>query len=127
MNLCKNGRCKCFCIHTLVLTAFFGPCPPGLECCHGDGERTNNHLGNLRWDTRSANHLDAIAHGTWMPPVLQGDAHGSAKLTEVDVIEIRRAYTAGGISQAALGAQFDVAGKTISRIIRRENWAHVGA
>lgn len=51
-------------VHTLVLQAFVGPAPEGMECCHGDGVRTNNYLGNLRWDTRLGNNLDAIRHGT---------------------------------------------------------------
>lgn len=55
-------------IHRLVLEAFVGPCPPGLECCHNDGDRTNNRLENLRWDTRSANQLDAVVHGGHVSP-----------------------------------------------------------
>lgn len=51
-------------VHRLVLEAFIGPCPSGQECCHDDGDPANNHLGNLRWDSRSENHLDRVRHGT---------------------------------------------------------------
>jgi hypothetical protein len=51
-------------VHTLVLLAFVGPPPEGCECCHEDGDRANNRLTNLRWDTRQANILDEVAHGT---------------------------------------------------------------
>jgi hypothetical protein len=51
-------------IHRLVLEAFIGSCPPGLECCHNDGDRSNAALDNLRWDTRSSNTLDAVAQRT---------------------------------------------------------------
>lgn len=51
-------------VHRLVLEAFVGPCPDGMEACHGDGVRTNNALRNLRWDTRSENHRDKVRHGT---------------------------------------------------------------
>lgn len=51
-------------IHRLVLEAFMGPCPPGMECCHKDLDRSNEALSNLRWDTRSANTLDAVKHRT---------------------------------------------------------------
>jgi len=51
-------------VHRAVLLAFVGPCPVGTEACHGDGVRHNNMLANLRWDTRSANTLDKVAHGT---------------------------------------------------------------
>jgi len=48
----------------LVLMTFVGEPPEGTECCHGDGDRLNNRLSNLRWDTRSGNMLDAVNHGT---------------------------------------------------------------
>lgn len=123
VSLCKNGRCKSFYIHMLVLTAFVGPRPPDKECCHGDGEHTNNLLDNLRWDSHSANTLDAIAHGTMVP--LQGEANGRAKLTETEIAEIRRIYAVGGISQRELGTRFDVDHGTVGRIIRREIWTHI--
>lgn len=50
-------------VHRLVLESFVGPAPDGHECCHGDGNRTNSHLSNLRWDTSSANNYDIVTHG----------------------------------------------------------------
>lgn len=50
-------------VHALVLLAFVGPCPDGLECCHGDDDKTNNHLSNLKWDTHSANMYDVVRNG----------------------------------------------------------------
>lgn len=49
---------------SLVLAAFVGSRPEGMECCHGDGMAGNNQLENLRWDTRSSNAKDAVKHGT---------------------------------------------------------------
>ena len=64
VSLGRDGRISQHLVHRLVLEAFVGPCPKGMECCHEDGVRTNNRLSNLRWDTRKANHADAIRHGT---------------------------------------------------------------
>lgn len=50
-------------VHRIVLDAFVGPRPEGLEGCHTDGDPTNNVLSNLRWDTRHANAADAIRMG----------------------------------------------------------------
>ncbi len=50
-------------IHRLVLEAFVGPCPEGMEACHNNDVRQDNRLENLRWDTRSANHIDAVSNG----------------------------------------------------------------
>lgn len=42
-------------IHQIVLEAFCGPCPDGMEVLHGNGIRTDNRLSNLRYGTRSEN------------------------------------------------------------------------
>lgn len=55
---------RLFQVHRLVLTAFVGPCPAGMEGCHWNGDPTDNRAANLRWDTQSANTLDSIRHGT---------------------------------------------------------------
>lgn len=47
-------------VHELVLLAFVGPRPEGL---HGDGDRANNALANLRWGTRAENCADTVRHG----------------------------------------------------------------
>lgn len=50
-------------VHTVVLEAFVGPCPPGLMARHADDDPTNNAIGNLSWGTRSANGFDAVRNG----------------------------------------------------------------
>lgn len=55
---------KHYFVHRLVMLAFIGPVPEGLEVCHEDGNRQNNRLSNLRYDTSSNNTLDSVAHGT---------------------------------------------------------------
>ncbi|MEC4763792.1 NUMOD4 domain-containing protein [Mycobacterium sherrisii] len=60
--LWRDGRHKTFSVHTLVLTAFVGPRPPGQECCHLL-EKTNNELQNILWDTPTANTHDQLITG----------------------------------------------------------------
>lgn len=50
-------------VHELVLLAFVGP-RPGYDyhACHNDGNRKNNRLDNLRWDTVEANANDKVRH-----------------------------------------------------------------
>lgn len=50
-------------VHTLVLRAFVGPPPEGMEGCHENDIKHDNRLVNLRWDTRLANILDKIRNG----------------------------------------------------------------
>lgn len=51
-------------LHRVVLESFVGPCPEGMEGCHGDGDPTNNRVENLRWDTHTGNLADMRVHGT---------------------------------------------------------------
>lgn len=63
-RLTRGGVSSTVYVHRLVLEAFVGPAPEGTEACHANGDPTDNRLENLRWDTRSANNFDQIAHGT---------------------------------------------------------------
>jgi hypothetical protein len=69
-------------LHSLVLRAFVGPCPAGMECCHGVQGSAINHLTNLRYDTHSENNRDKQRHQT-LP---LGEKHHNARLTEKQVI-----------------------------------------
>lgn len=63
VGLCKDGKMKTKTIHRLVLEAFVGPCPDGLECLHKDGAPENNTIENLKWGSHSENTLDTVRHG----------------------------------------------------------------
>ena len=83
--LSKEGDKKLCTVHRLVMLAFVGPCPDGLEVAHSDGNRLNPRLENLRYATRRENVADAITHGT----ATYGHKNGGAKLTPAQVTAIR--------------------------------------
>lgn len=59
VTLAREGAAYRVSVHRLVLEAFVGPCPPGMECRHHpDNCRTNNRLENLSWGTHSQNMRD---------------------------------------------------------------------
>lgn len=62
--LCDGGEGKSYRVHRLVMAAFVGPCPDGLEVRHLDDDPDNNHLTNLVYGTRSENTLDRVRNGT---------------------------------------------------------------
>lgn len=61
--LCRSGYREDWLVHRLVLVAFVGRPPAGMEGCHNNGVPADNRLGNLRWDTRRANVKDQVSHG----------------------------------------------------------------
>jgi group I intron endonuclease len=72
------------------------------------------------------NALKGLAIGwlTWKKP-RPGEANPRALLTESDVREIRRRYTAGQGSQRALANEYGVHQVTVSALVRRRTWKHV--
>lgn len=107
-------------IHRVVLEAFLGPCPDGMECCHNNGDGLDNRLVNLRWDTKLANAADRVRHGT--API--GSNHGRAILTEGDIPTIRKRIAAGD-KHSDIAGDYGLHFSTISAISRGRLWAHV--
>lgn len=108
-------------VHRLVLEAFVGPCPEGMEACHfPDRDPSNNRVENLRWDTRKNNHADKHKHGT----ALVGVKHSACRLTEAQVRAIRAARAVGN-SLAGLSRKYKVSYGCISGIVHTRNWKHL--
>jgi hypothetical protein len=117
----ENGKRKEHKVHRLVLEAFVGPCPLGMEACHyPDRDPTNNHVENLRWDTPSANQLDAVRHGT------QGGLKNRNKdrLTETDARWIEYLFRAG-VSVADLSEVYGVCPSHVRGIAHHRFWKHL--
>ena len=121
VELCIDGVAHSRLVHRLVLEAFIGPCPDGMEGCHEDGDPTNNALTNLRWDTPKGNKADSFRHGT----VAIGERHGKAKLTAEIVRAIRDEFATGTVTQTELAKKYGVSRGTIQFVIARKVWAHV--
>ena len=66
-------------------------------------------------------------HGSRTHPeqLPRGEAHHFAKLTEESVINMRKIYAEGGVSQRAVARQFGVTQRTSYRIIARKSWRHI--
>ncbi len=62
--LCKDGVRQSIKEHRVIAEAFHGPCPEGMEVCHRDGTKSNNHPDNLYYGTKRQNFLDSVEHGT---------------------------------------------------------------
>jgi len=105
-------------VHRLVACAFLGGAPDNAEVCHYDGDRQNNVVSNLRWDTRRANLSDRGRHGT----ETRGSRNGQAKLSPSDVRAIRQEVRAGR-SQREVARCYGVSESQVGRIVRGLRWA----
>ncbi len=120
VGLFRDGTRSNAVVHRLVLGAFRGPCPGGMEASHLNGDRLDNRASNLCWETRKDNHARKREHGTRQV----GERHGMSKLTTGGVREIRRRL-ARGESQESVAADFGVHKASIGRIHLGKTWSHV--
>lgn len=118
----SDGKVVTRYVHSLVLTAFVGPRPPGMEACHWDGDKTNNRIGNLRWDTTKANAADGKRLDEHAR--LAGSLNGRAVLSESDVSEIKRQICDGKPS-TEIARDFGATIPMISKIKCGRSWASV--
>jgi hypothetical protein len=102
----------------LVALTFIGE-PSGLEIDHIDRNGLNNNVNNLRYVTNKENCNNRCTGYN------RGEKNGITKLTEVEVIEIRRSYEEDNITQAAIAKIYGVHPDTISCIILRKTWSYL--
>ena len=117
VTLSRDGVTRRFQVHRLVLTAFAGPCPAGLEGLHNDNNHLDCRISNLHWGTHTENMRDKVRDGTQT----RGEAHGKSSLTDQDVRDIRMS----GETNRALGERYGVSNVTIHNIRTRKTWKHI--
>ena len=85
--VCLNGKEKAVLksIHRMVVEAFIGPIPDGMQVNHKDGNKENNNLDNLEICTGSENQL----HRHRVLGQHRGEKHPLSTLKEGDVRRIR--------------------------------------
>lgn len=99
---------KTYYAHLLVLTAFIGPRPEGMQGCHKNGDRGDNRLSNLKWGTHLENFLDKCRHGT-------------TRLTPERVWKIRE-DVGGGMRVCDAARKHGVSPRTIREIRDGRTW-----
>lgn len=117
----RDGAGKTRLVAHLVLEAFEGPRPPGMQTRHGPRGRLDNRRANLSYGTPAQNQgEDRVRDGTSN----RGTRQWLAKLTPEIVTECRRRYSRGE-TQAALAAEFGVSKPTMSQAVTGARWAWV--
>ena len=97
-----------FRLHCLVLEAFVGPRPsPAHDGCHNKGDKNDNRLSQVRWDTKAGNCADRRHYS--------GEANPNASLTDKQRSEVRQRRRAGE-KATHLAAEFGITPTRVCQI-----------
>ncbi len=123
VGLSKDGQPKNYPVHRLVAIAFHEN--KSNKCCvnHIDSNRGNNESTNLEWVTPKENtqhciksrRFNSSAHG------LKGEKNPRAKLTALQVLEIRRSQC----SLRELVEIYSLSYKYLSKLRGGKAWKHI--
>ena len=115
-----NTRPKFSC-HRIIGKAFVVGYKDGLHINHINGVKTDNRPDNLEWVTNEEN----VSHA-WKTGLcnLRGENHPSHKLTQKQVIEIRKALRIG-VSAHSLSIITNLNPSTIYLIAKNKRWTDV--
>jgi hypothetical protein len=108
-------------VHKLVAEVFI-PKDNNLQefVIHLDFDKSNNHVDNLKWVTKET----MFAHQKINPNYNRG-AINYAKLTETDVIRLKKKLKRGKNKLYKLAKEFGITHTQLNRIRKGENWGHV--
>lgn len=122
VNLCFSGKSKLHYVHELVAAAFIGQRPPGQQVRHLNSIGTDNRAVNLAYGTQSENEADKLPAGL----ANAGERHGMSKLSELDVLEIRKGLERG-MTGAVLAAKYGIHKNTVYHIKKNRTWRETHA
>jgi len=118
----QEGMTKLVYVHRFMLQCWRGIEPRSIVVRHLDGDSLNNTLGNLKYGTVKENVEDAFRHtGNYA----EGAKNGRAKLTESDVIAIRKRYESGERVQQIWQEYTHVSNVSVANAAKRKTWPHI--
>lgn len=125
--------------HRLSWVIANGSIPEGLWVLHTCHNRACVNPTHLYVGTAKDNTRDAIVRGTQYKHQFpkgqthnkghtrsRGELNSQAKLTELEVREIRSLYSTGNYTQTELGRRYGVTPPQISHIVNLKTWQYLG-
>lgn len=106
----------------------YSPIPRGMLVCHQCDNPPCVRPDHLFLGTPKDNTADMIAKGRhskgYSAPGLFGEKNHLARLTAIDVLNIRSQFR-NGASQSQLAQEFSVGITTVHNIVHRYTWRHI--
>lgn len=100
--------------HRVIWEYAHGPIPDGMQVNHINGVKSDNRITNLELVTPAGNTQHAYATGLSTP--MCGTRNGNAKITTVQVVELRQRHQAGE-QQKALAVEYGISRAQVNRIV----------
>lgn len=111
--------------HRFTYELVNGPIPDGLFVCHSCNNTACLNPKHLWLGTATDCARDKVIKGRHPRKGPQGERHASAKVTEDDVINMRRLYSTGEAGTWKLGKRFGITQQSVQAIVSGRHWKHV--
>ena len=111
-----------------------GAIPAGLCVLHRCDTPACVRPDHLFLGTKRENNADMVSKGRHVPGGTKcgtagmwakGESHHATKLTEADVLEIRRLRADDGLSFRKIGIRFNICTSAAYKIVKRTSWKHI--
>lgn len=116
----KDGKLKSFRVHRLVAIHFIENPLNKSTVNHKDGNKLNNNVFNLEWNTTSEQNSHAYKIGL---NSRKGIKNNMVKLTEKEVLEIRELCKVQTCTEIA--KIYNTSSATIINIKNKKSWKHI--
>ena len=121
-KLYVNGKLEY--AHRISYKIYNGEIPEGMLVLHSCDDGSCVNPDHLHLGTDADNMREMQERGRKKPGISKGEKNGRAKLTEKEVIEIRKNYK-NGIKPRYLSKKYNIGVGSIFKIVSRKQWTHI--